>query len=349
MERQARRARATRSPATATARTTTTAARKTTASASPLQTDARQHADGARARRRPTGRRDPHRERDQRRRRAAPTAGRGRRHRAGPDADHRPIAAAHLPRHNDSTDGAPIGRCAGHRRCRHAGVFGRRHRARSTSAATTATDCSRWARCGCTSRPWTPRCQGRPAAQRGQVRGRSNAGNAVDDTDLVHYNGGGTPPARSASRRRSTPPTRPGRRRPRTPTAPPADPARRHADHLDLPGVQRRHRARCGSTRSSTTSAPRANAGDDFTPVAVLAAGFNVGDVDHDGLLDRGEVLALHLRGNGSGRLCGRRRASTLNVATVVGTGASTGSLVQDDDAAYYLGVSNADGPRCAS
>ena len=82
--------------------------------------------------------------------------------------------------------------------------------------------------------------------------------------------------------------------------------------------------------------------GDDFTPAAVTVtvggADFNVGDADRDQLLDLGEVWRFTSAGTSAGSYQAVIGAYA-NLARVSGTGASSGTLVQDDDAAHYLGV----------
>jgi VCBS repeat-containing protein len=76
---------------------------------------------------------------------------------------------------------------------------------------------------------------------------------------------------------------------------------------------------------------------DDFTPSAVLVAGFNVGDTDRDGLLDFGEQWLYTATAEVTA-------GQHVNVAEVTGVPLDGGPVVSDTDAAYWFGAVDADG-----
>ena len=86
---------------------------------------------------------------------------------------------------------------------------------------------------------------------------------------------------------------------------------------------------------SGTPGATRA--ADDFTPAAVLNAGFNIGDADRDNLLDPGEAWRFTSAGTGTYLAVA---GAYKNIATVTGT--VGGTVVQDDDPVYYFGSQSA-------
>jgi hypothetical protein len=74
--------------------------------------------------------------------------------------------------------------------------------------------------------------------------------------------------------------------------------------------------------------------GDDFVPVPVLKAQWNVGDKDTDNLLDPGETWLYTSAGVYTTIL---PQGSYINVAQVTGTSVLTGTLVRDDDPANFV------------
>jgi archaellum component FlaG (FlaF/FlaG flagellin family) len=171
------------------------------------------------------------------------------------------------------------------------------------------------------------------------ARGLSSAGNAVDDTDLVYYNGGGTTPAsiRIEKAINAADPARPT-------AAEDADGAPGPTLLVGTPITWTYLVFNEGSEALRLDSivddfGTAGVAGDDFSPLAVTVGGFNVGDVDQDGLLDSGEAWRFTSAGTAAGGYVAVA-GQYLNVATVSGTGMETGTVVQDDDVAYYLGVS---------
>ena len=212
----------------------------------------------------------------------------------------------------------------------------------STSATPTATTCSTPPRPGST-RPAQRRWPAPTSTSRGS-RPNPATGQTVTDDDPARYFGGGTPPPASAIRIEkainAADPTRPTAAEDADCGARP-DAAGRHADHLDLPGLQRRHRPDPDHVRSWTTSARRPTPADDFTPAAVTVtvggASFNVGDVDRDGLLDAGEAWRFTSAGTAAGGYAAVA-GPYANTAKVTGTVVGTGVQVQDTDPAHYLG-----------
>ncbi|MBC7730040.1 MAG: hypothetical protein H7242_21025, partial [Microbacteriaceae bacterium] len=180
-------------------------------------------------------------------------------------------------------------------------------------------------------------------AQRHQatVFGSSNAGNALTDTDLLYYNGPGVPlpVIRVENAINAVNPLRPT-------TAEDADSA---------PGVNLLNGTPITWTylvfndgaeaiRITSLVDDRGTptvAGDDFTPLAVTVAvagiAHNVGDLDHDNLLDPGEAWLYTSAGSAAGGDVAAPGAR-VNIATAKGLGVSSGQATQDSDAANYVG-----------
>lgn len=74
--------------------------------------------------------------------------------------------------------------------------------------------------------------------------------------------------------------------------------------------------------------------GDDFKPVAVMKAQWNVGDTNKDGLLGSGETWLFSSAGVYNTAL---EQGSYSNVAQVTGTDVLSGSKVRDDDTANFV------------
>ncbi|MDO9285445.1 MAG: hypothetical protein Q7U26_11145 [Aquabacterium sp.] len=80
---------------------------------------------------------------------------------------------------------------------------------------------------------------------------------------------------------------------------------------------------------------------DDFSPAPVLSAGFNIGDLDHDKLLDVGEVWRFTSVGTSAGGATAEAGLHT-NTATATGTDGRTGRTATDVDTASYFGQAGA-------
>ena len=176
------------------------------------------------------------------------------------------------------------------------------------------------------------------------VRGLSAAGNALQDSDLLHYNGNGitTPlPAIRIEKALNAADAR-------NPTATEdADTAPGQSLLIGTP-VTWTYQVFNDGTDAIALSAivddfgTPALAGDDFTPAAVtvLVGGqaFNAGDFDHDHLIDNGEAWRFTSAGTAAG---GYRvvAGAYANLATASGTGVLSGVAVQDSDAAHHIGV----------
>ena len=76
---------------------------------------------------------------------------------------------------------------------------------------------------------------------------------------------------------------------------------------------------------------------DDFTPTAVLAGGFNIGDANRNNLLDVGEVWRYTSVGTSVGGAAAQLGLHT-NTVTAVGTDTRIALTASDSDAASYLG-----------